>query len=365
VKNKKLWLISLVVLIVISVVAIGRGVATGRELAETRADLAAAEREVAAAEREVAAAEREVAAARADLTELKNKTRVAGMLPAPVVNPKPTSFPSVLISAAWLRDNKARIPNLRIIDLRPAAAYAAGHIPGAVRQPYVGVGALRVTQNETVVDVRRTIEDFEERMGQVLGIRETDPVVIYAAAGEHAGRMLWELNLHGHFDAAVLNGLFPAWVAAGGPVSVTPPVVTPRIFVSRFQPQLLASNFYIESILGKPGYVIVDNRPHPEWAGVVPGLAIDPARAGRIPGAISWPLEGYLTGAVNFTSVAEFVRLAEERGITRDKRIIITCRTGSRSSGLYVMLVAAGYNVANHDHSWIGWHVRDFLPRER
>jgi thiosulfate/3-mercaptopyruvate sulfurtransferase len=325
----------LVVLIVISVVAIGQGAARGRELA----------------------------AARADITELEEKTRGAGMLPAPVVTPRPTSFPSQLISAEWLRDNKARIPNLRIIDLRPAEDYAAGHIPGAVHQPWTDEEALRVTQAEGVGSVRRTIEDFEERMGQVLGIRETDPVVIYAARVEPAARMLWELNLHGHFDVAVLNGLFPAWVAVNGTVSVTPPVVIPRIFVARFQPQLLASNFYIKANLNKSDFVVIDTRVYPQFTGVVPGPAIDPARAGHIPGAINWPLEEYVTGGTTFMSLDKFVRMAEERGITRDKRIIVTCRTGARSSALWLLFAAAGYNVANHDHSWLGWHVRDFLPR--
>jgi thiosulfate/3-mercaptopyruvate sulfurtransferase len=285
------------------------------------------------------------------------------MLPAPVVTPRPTSFPSQIISAEWLRDNKARIPNLRIIDLRPAAAYAAGHIPGAVHQPWVGVDALLVTQAEGVGSVRRTIEDFEERMGQVLGISETDPVVIYAATAKHAARMLWELNLHGHFDVAVLNGLFPAWVAVNGTVSVTPPVITPRIFVARFQPQLLASNFYIEANLGKPGFVVIDARSFPMFAGVVPGPGIDPARAGHIPGAINWPIEAYVTGETTFIPLDEFVRLVEGKGITKDARIIVTCRIGVTAAPTWLMFAAAGYNVANHDHSWLGWHVRDYLPR--
>lgn len=276
--------------------------------------------------------------------------------------PPPTTFPSRLISAEWLLANIDQIPNLRIIDLRDEEEYLAGHIPGAVNQPYVGPRALRVTQAEGIPAVRRTIEGFETLMGRHLGISHTDPVVVYAAAGHHAARMLWELNLHGHFDVAVLNGLFPAWVEAGGPVSVEAPVVKATLFVARFQPHLLATNHYIAYTLGHPDYFIIDNRPHPQYSGIVPGKDI--LNPGHIPNAINWPLAGYLKDGTTFIPVEEFVRLAEAWGITRDHRIVVTCRSGSSSSGLYLMLAEAGFNVANHDHSWISWNIKDYLPRQ-
>lgn len=273
--------------------------------------------------------------------------------------PPPTTFPSQIISAEWLLAHIDKIPNLRIIDLRSEEDYLASHIPGAVNQPW---GALRVAQAEGISGVRRTIEDFEHLMGYHLGISHADPVVVYARIGSQAARMLWELNLHGNFDVAVLNGQFPAWVEAGGDISVEPPEEEPTLFVARFQSHLLATNHYIAYTLGDLNYFIIDNRARTQYAGTVPGRDI--VNPGHIPNAINWPLEGYLREGITFIPVDKFVALAEAWGVTRGHRILVTCRTGHRSSGLYLLFAAAGFNVANHDYSWIGWNEKDYLPRQ-
>ncbi|MCI2424637.1 hypothetical protein LM599_01195 [Candidatus Acetothermia bacterium] len=286
----------------------------------------------------------------------------AGMVPASDLIPAPISFPSQIISSVWLLENIDRIPNLKIIDMRPAAAYLAGHIPGAVNLPW---DTLRVTQAEGVPEMRRTIEDFESLMGHGLGITRRNPVVIYGALATHAARLLWELNLHGHFDVAVLNGLFPAWTAVGGAVSVEPPVVEPALFVSMFQPQLLATNHSIANILGKPDYVIIDTRGPAYFAGVAPGAGV--VNPGRIPGSINWVAAAVLTkGGTAFISVDEFVAAAKVRGITKDINTILTCRSGHTASALYILFAAAGFNnVAMSDASWLGWNIKDYLPRAR
>jgi thiosulfate/3-mercaptopyruvate sulfurtransferase len=285
------------------------------------------------------------------------------MVPAPDLLPEPISFPSQIISAEWLVANIGKVPDLRIVDMRPRAAYLAGHIPGAVNLPW---DTLRVTQAENVTEVRRTIEDFESLMGQTLRITRETPVVIYAAVGTHAARLLWELNLHGNFDVAVLNGQFPAWTAAGGAVSVKEaPRGEPAFFVSRFQPHLLLTNHFIANILDVPGYVIVDTRVTPQFAGIVPGPGIAPERAGHIPNAINWVAAEYYAAGI-FMPVDKFVAKAAERGITKDKIIIGTCRSGHTATALYILLAAAGFNnVALHDHSWLGWNIEDYLPRAR
>jgi thiosulfate/3-mercaptopyruvate sulfurtransferase len=177
--------------------------------------------------------------------------------------------------------------------------------------------------------------------------------------------LLWELNLHGHFDVAVLNGQFPAWTAAGGAVSVDPPPVEPAFFVSQFQPHLLATNHSIADIMGDQGYVIVDNRVYDQYAGTVPGPGIAPERAGHIPGVLHWVAADYYAAGF-FMPVDEFVAKAVARGITKDKNIIVTCRSGHSATALYILLSAAGFNnVALHDHSWLGWNIEDYLPRAR
>jgi len=272
-----------------------------------------------------------------------------------------TEFPAKIIKAEWLKENMDKIPNLKIVDLRPAEEYAKEHIPGAVNLPYK---ELRVTVMN-VPEVRRPQEDWEKMMGQRLGIDDTNAIVVYTDKQiEAAGRFVWECDYYGHEKVALVNGGFDAWVKVGGKVSKEMPKINPIFYaVRKINSELLATNHFIMKHLKDPQYVLIDTRPFQQYSGAQPGALIK-KRGGHIPGAINIPLgkfvnDGYLI------SPKELEALLESKGIKKDKIIILTCRTGNQTGGPYPLLSTLGYRVTMHDYSWVGWNEEDYLPGEK
>lgn len=90
----------------------------------------------------------------------------------------------------------------QVIDVRPVAEYAAGHIPGSLAIP------------------------LREAFATWLGWLVPDPaaqLVIVAGRGQDLGEAVWQALKIGYENlAGTLAGGMPAWRAAGQPVSVTP-----------------------------------------------------------------------------------------------------------------------------------------------
>ena len=94
----------------------------------------------------------------------------------------------------------------QVIDVRPVASYAAGHIPGSLAIP------LR--------------EAFATWLGW-LAPGPAAPLVIVAGPGQDLGEVVWQALKIGYGNlAGTLAGGMPAWEAAGQPVAVTP-LLTP------------------------------------------------------------------------------------------------------------------------------------------
>ena len=131
-------------------------------------------------------------------------------------------MPDTLVGAASLADRLAD-PDWAVVDCRHRltdpefgeAAYRESHVAGAVF-----AHADRVLSSAPVTDRgRHPLPDpdtLRARFG-ALGIDSTTQVVAYDdAGGAIAGRLWWMLRYMGHRDAAVLDGGWPAWLAAGG-----------------------------------------------------------------------------------------------------------------------------------------------------
>ncbi|MFD0902153.1 MBL fold metallo-hydrolase [Actinomadura sediminis] len=128
----------------------------------------------------------------------------------------------------------------QVVDVRPAADYAAGHVPGAVSIP------LR--------------DQFATWLGWLLP--GDTPLVFVTAQGQDTGEIVWPAYKIGYERlAGHLTGGMPAWTAAGRPVATTAFVPAGRA----------------------PRGPYIDVRQHAEYA------------AGHVPGALNLEL-GDLAG---------------------------------------------------------------------
>jgi len=119
-----------------------------------------------------------------------------------------------LVSADWLA---ARLdaPGVVIVDTRKGEGYTSAHIPGARKlalDPHLHHPG-RVEDPDVVAAA----------MGR-LGIGPDTLVIAYDDGNTLFGaRLWWVLRHYGHARAAMLDGGWDGWVAAGLPVEDAPP----------------------------------------------------------------------------------------------------------------------------------------------
>ena len=177
--------------------------------------------------------------------------------------------------ASWLAANLAD-PQVVVLDLRPAAAYAAGHIQGAVpadfattewttRTPSGAVGALPSPDR-----IAATIG--------ALGVGDADHVVIVADAFPAAARVYWTFKVLGHTDVSILDD---AW---NGPLARESGVRPRAVFTPRYNPDLRAELPEVQAALANGGSTLVDARPMSQWNGNARSPIV--RAGGHLPGAV-------------------------------------------------------------------------------
>lgn len=239
---------------------------------------------------------------------------------------------------------------VRVIDARPAEAYAAGHVPGAVS---LGPQWLVDLSGQSPTSLLSP-EGFKAEV-QTDGISTDSEVVVYDdEGGLWAARVLWALNAYGLSRTSLLEGGFRAWQAAGKPVETAPAPTPPE---GRFDPQadgrVWVNSTEVSKLLKDPRVVIVDARSEEEYRGKL-RLA---ARAGRLPGAVLhyWRDDLGADGQY-FKSAAELEQAYRAIGVTPDKTVIVYCQNGVRAAHVYLALKLLGYpDVRVYDAGWGEW----------
>ncbi|MFO0628059.1 MAG: sulfurtransferase [Polyangiales bacterium] len=271
---------------------------------------------------------------------------------------RPAATRGPLVDVAWLRAHLTD-PAVRVIDLRwyladktGADEYARGHIPGAV---FVD---LHHALTGPVGPGRHPIPSpaqFERAM-RAAGVSPETRVVVYDdAGGSVAARLWWLLQGHGHTKVHVLDGGFPAWVAAGGEVETAACTVSPGRFVASLSVQLpVVDRHLVEAVRTRPGWVLLDARAAARFRGEVEPID---ARPGHIPGARSAPwtdnlVDGHFADAKALR--ARFRRLGVVPGAT------VICYCGSGVTACHDILALAlarisATRVKLYEGSWSDW----------
>lgn len=158
--------------------------------------------------------------------------------------------------------------------------YAAGHLPGAV---FVDLHTDLAGGPGGGRHPLPAVDDFTSVLSR-LGIEPRHLVVAYdSAGGATASRLWWMLRSIEHSQVAILDGGFPAWVAAGHRVTTDPTDRVPTTY-----PPAPAWTGTVEAGAVEQGLAfgatLIDARSPERFRGEVEPID---SRAGHIPGAIN------------------------------------------------------------------------------
>ena len=219
----------------------------------------------------------------------------------------------LLVDAAWVDAHKGDA-NVVIVDCEVDAAFARGHIPGAVLVP---------DNYEKDPDSGRVLlmkpEQFKA-MCEGLGIGDDTLVITYDHSRSlTAARLWWALNTHGHSNVKILNGGWRAWIASGGAVDFGRAAQKSVTFTPKSDDSKLVTVDELKQVCEVGGSVIWDVRSDGEWDG---SASRGNKRAGHVPGAVHLEWFNLLDSETNeFKPQADILRILSEHGITPDKNV--------------------------------------------
>lgn len=274
--------------------------------------------------------------------------------------------PELLATPDWLADNLGR-PEIRILDVRwrpdgsGRGVFAAGHIPGAVYLDWAT--ELVDTEDERGLFLLAGPEQITEAMGRA-GVRDGTTLIVYDdTMGLYAARTWWSLRAYGFESCRILDGGYPAWIAAGRPVSnatITPP---PGTFTPRAQLRARLTTPEVRSLLGSPEVMLLDARAPADFR----GFEGNTRRLGHIPGAVNVPAARLAQpGGQGLRSPDELRTMLLRANVTRGRRLVCYDASGVAAARLAFVLSLLGHDdVAVYDGGWAEWGDRLDLPVDR
>ena len=246
---------------------------------------------------------------------------------------------------------------LVVLDLRPAEAFATGHIPGAFHLDLFGVSLIDTDP--------APLDAFLWMIGHVIASRGASadrPVIVYDDhSGMRAARAFWFLEFFDHPDALLLDGGFTAWQREGQPVATMTLAPTNSDWAVGRVDKWLATWRVVRDRIGRSDAVMLDTRSEGEYC----GTTVRAKRAGAIPGAVHVAWTRNLDSSGAFKPAAELRQMYESVGVTPDREVITYCQGGYRAAHSYLALRLLGYpRVRNYIGSWKEWGDREELPIE-
>ncbi|HSB06878.1 MAG TPA: sulfurtransferase [Thermodesulfobacteriota bacterium] len=251
-------------------------------------------------------------------------------------------------------------PSVRIIDMRTSLLdYLKGHIPNAV---YLSFEVLQVPRNGIPAQAPDRIT-IEKTLGEFLSISNDMWVCLYSEkSNPNATYLAWTLDYLGHKRVVLLDGGWEKWVSEKLPTPQEYPSLSPKKFFGKVLGETLAEKKWVRNRLNSQEVVIVDARLPKQYS----GEEGEEIRRGHIPGARNIYWESTLEGEESrvWRRKEDLEKLLTESGVTKEKEVVVHCRTGREASHLYFTLkhVLGFPKVRLYRGSWVEWSADKSMP---
>lgn len=261
-----------------------------------------------------------------------------------------------LITAEQLRARRGdgRQTDVTVLDVRHRMGgppgrteFRRGHVPGAV---FVDLDAeLAAPPGQRGRHPLPDPEAFAASMRRA-GVSAERTVVAYDDwGGRSAARAWWLLRWCGHPDVRVLDGAWPAWLAAGGPVETGDASGPPPPGTLTARPGALP----VVEVADVPSVgVLVDARARERYRGETE--PVDTV-AGHVPGAVNVPTSENLTVDGRFRAPAELAAAYAAVGAVPGADVAVYCGSGVTAAHDLLALELAGVRAALYPGSWSEW----------
>jgi thiosulfate/3-mercaptopyruvate sulfurtransferase len=263
---------------------------------------------------------------------------------------------SSLVSTEWLAQQLAicRVVDVRWYLTEPGrgrAEYLAAHVPGAV---YMDID-VDLSGPKGSGPGRHPLPSpaaFAAAAGRA-GIGPETHVVAYdGVGGAYAARLWWLLHSNGHERVSLLDGGWPAWVAAGYPTETGETTPAPALFTARPNSNVTVDAAAVDAMRRDPHALVLDARAAERYEGRQE--PIDP-RAGHIPGAKSAPFAGNLRPDGTLLSPDELRARYDALGANEATTIVCYCGSGVTATHTIFALRLAGREALLYGGSWSDW----------
>jgi len=260
---------------------------------------------------------------------------LAGALPAGAA-----SAPGIILSQAEFQQ-LAKQGGVKILDIRSAAEYAKGHLPGAIHLPWQ---AINVSERDGIRNEYADDAQIEKALREA-GITYDDTLLIYGAT-TMAGRAYTVLEYAGFDKLHVLDGGLSQWK---GRLTNKATEVTPSNFTLNRKRENRIERDGVAQRLGSSQVAIIDGR------------YVTASEDGAIPGAKLIPVTDFLNPKTSqLRDRNEVLKELAAKGVTPDQEVISYCGSGAFASSSYLFLKDLGFqNVKFYDKSWDEWSRSD------
>ena len=253
----------------------------------------------------------------------------------------------MLVSTDWLAKKPAGVTVVHVAQ--NAAAFEAGHIPGARFLPVSAVAARRgLVSNELP-----PVDEIDAAL-EAAGIGDSGRIVLYSDDPLLAARAFFALDYLGHGNrAALLDGGFGKWKAEGLPVEAGQAAAREARFTPRIDEKRLMTIEALKPLAGTRSVSLVVARPPAQFTGSDPSDTV--SRPGHIPGAKSIFWKTLLAADGTLLPPERLREIHTAAGIDPRRRAISYCRSGVQASMSHFVLRYLGYDAAMYDGSYSEW----------
>ncbi len=268
----------------------------------------------------------------------------------------PMTPPDARVDAAWIASH-IDDPSVRLVEIDvSAAAYNAGHLPGAVL--WNAYTDLRHPDYSPI-----SADELQELLRKS-GVTSETTVVFY---GYGAQLGFWLLTAHGHERVRLMDGSREQWRATGRDWSTDVPVPARSEYALHAQDAFFSSKADVQEMIGEPNRVVLDTRSKAEFDGErfwPSGATAGAGRAGHVPGAVHVPIELLRNDDGSYKDAGEMRQALLDRGVTPDAEVVTYCTIGNRASqAWYALRYLLGYkNVRVYYGSWAEWGTVAGMP---